>query len=51
MVCAPPPLYLNFYRKLGMMAEPRVERVADMHRNCHLWLRRAIPCNLLMIID
>ncbi len=52
MVSAPPPLYLNFYRKLAMIAKPSVERVAiDTYRNFHLWLRRAIPCNLLMVID
>ncbi len=45
------PLYLNFYRRLAMMAEPSVERVADTHRNCYLWLRRAIPGNLLTVID
>ncbi len=51
MVSAPPPLYLNFYRKLAMMAEPTVERVADTYRNFYLWLRRAIPGNLLMVIN
>ncbi len=51
VVSAPPPLYLNFYRRLAMMAEPSVERVADTHRNFYLWLRRAIPGNLLTVID
>ncbi len=52
MVNAPPPLYLNFYYKLAMInAKPRVERVAGMYRNFCLWLRRAIPSNLLAVID
>ncbi len=49
MVSAPTPLYLNFYRKLAMIAKPSVEKVADT--NFHLWLRRAIPGNLLTVID
>ncbi len=49
VVSAPPPLYLNFYRKLAMIAT--LERVADTHRNFYLWLRRAIPSNLLTVID
>ncbi len=51
MVSAPPLLYLNFYRKLAMIAKPSIERVADTYRNFYLWLRRAIPDNLLMVID
>ena len=51
MVSVPPPLYLNFYRKLAMIAKPSVERVADTYRNFYLWLRRAIPGNLPMVID
>ncbi len=51
MVSAPPPLYLNFYRKLAMIAKPSVERVVDTHRNFYLWLRRAIPGNFLTVID
>ncbi len=51
VVSAPPPLYLNFYCKLAMIAKPSVERVADMYRNFYLWLRRAIPGNLLTVID
>ncbi len=51
MVNAPPPLYLNFYRKLAMIAKPSVERVAGTYRNFYLWLRRAIPGNLLTVID
>ncbi len=51
MVSAPPPLYLNLYRKLAMIATPSIERVAGMYRNFYLWLRRAIPGNLLMVID
>ncbi len=51
MVSAPPPLYLNFYCKLAMTAKPNIERVADTYRNFYLWLGRAIPGNLLMIID
>ncbi len=51
MVSAPPPLYLNFYRKLAMIAKPSVGRVADTHRNFYLWLRRAIPGNLLTVMD
>ncbi len=50
MVSAPPPLYLNFYRKLAMIAKPNIERVADTYRNFYLWLRRAIPGNLLTVI-
>ncbi len=48
---APPLLYLNFYRKLAMIAKPSIERVADTYRNFYLWLRRAIPDNLLKVID
>ncbi len=52
VVSAPPPLYLNFYRKLVMIAKHlALERVADTHRNFYLWLRRAIPGNLLTVID
>ncbi len=51
VVSAPLPLYLNFYRKLAMTAKPSVERVADRYGNCYLWLRRAIPGNLLTVID
>ncbi len=51
VVSVPPPLYLNFYRKLAVIAKPSVERVADTYRNFCLWLRRAIPGNLLMVID
>ncbi len=54
VVSAPPPLYLNFYRKFAMIAKLLnlvLERVADTHRNFYLWLRRAIPSNLLMVID
>ncbi len=51
MVSAPLPLYLNFYRKLAMTAKPSIERVADRYGNCYLWLRRAIPGNLLTVID
>ncbi len=51
MVNAPPPLYLNFYHKLDLIAKPSVERVAGTYRNFYLWLRRAIPGNLLTVID
>ncbi len=51
VVSAPPPLYLNFYRKLSMIAKPSIERVADTHRNFYLWLKRVIPGNLLTVID
>ncbi len=51
MVSAPPPLYLNFYRKLAMIAKPSLGKGGDMHRNFYLCLRRAIPGNLLAIID
>ncbi len=46
VVSAPPPLYLNFYRKLAMTAKPSVERVADRYGTCYLWLWRPIPGNL-----
>ncbi len=51
VVSVPPPLYLNFYRKLAMIAKPSVERVADTYMNFYLWLRRAIPGNLLIVMD
>ena len=51
VVSAPPPLYLNFYRKLATTAKPSVEKVVDRYGNCYLWLRRAIPGNLLKVID
>ncbi len=51
MVSAPPPLYLDCYCKLAMIAKPSIERVADTYRNFYLWLRKAIPSNLLMVID
>ncbi len=51
VVSAPPPLYLNFYRKLAMIAKLRVGKGGNMHRNFYLWLRRVIPGNLLTIID
>ncbi len=47
MVSAPHPLYLNFYCKLAMIAKLSIERVADTYRNFYLWVRRAIPGNLL----
>ncbi len=51
VVSAPPPLYLNFYCRLAMTAEPSVKRVVNTNRNFYLWLRRAIPGNLLAVID
>ncbi len=51
VVSASPPLYLNFYHKLAMIAKPSIDRVADTYRNFYLWLRRVIPSNLLTVID
>ncbi len=51
VVSVSPPLYLNFYRKLAMIAKRSIERVADTYRNFYLWLRRAIPGNFLTVID
>ncbi len=34
-----------------MIDKPSAGNVADTHRNFYLWLRRAIPCNLLTVID
>ncbi len=36
VVSVPPPLYLNFYRKLVMIAKRSIERVADTYRNFYL---------------
>ncbi len=51
VVNVPPPLQLNFYHKLPMIDKLSIERVADTYRNFHLWLRSAIPSNLLTVID
>ncbi len=51
VVSVPPPLYLNLYRKLAMIAKPSVGKGDDTHRNFYLWLRRTIPGNLLPVID
>ncbi len=51
VVSAPPILYLNFYRKFAMIAKPSIEKVVEMYSNFYLRLRRAIPGNLLKVID
>ncbi len=49
MVSAPPPLYLNFYCNLAMIAKLSVERLT--RTGISIWLRRGIPGDLLMVID
>ena len=51
VVSVPPPLYLNFYHKLAMIAKPSIEKVAGMCRNFYLWLRRAVSSSAWLCVQ
>ncbi len=46
-----PTAYAKNILKLATLVKPSCERVADTLRNFYLWLTRAIPENLLTVID